>query len=154
MSAATDRRVHVRWMIRRDMPTVLDIETAAFEFPWTEDDFIRCLRGRNTIGLVAEVDDLVMGYTIYELFDKRLDLLNIAVEPMFQRDGIGSAMVRKLIGKLSPQRRTRILTEVREGNLPAHQFFKAMGFRAVRVLRKFFDHVDEDAYLFQYRMKW
>ena len=36
-------RVHIRWMIRRDMPEVLDIEQCGFEFPWSEEDFIRCL---------------------------------------------------------------------------------------------------------------
>jgi len=44
--------VHIRWMIRRDMPEVLDIESGSFEFPWSEEDFIRCLRQRNCIGMV------------------------------------------------------------------------------------------------------
>ncbi len=29
-------RVHIRWMIRRDMPEVLAIEDESFEFPWLE----------------------------------------------------------------------------------------------------------------------
>ena len=48
-----DLQVHIRWMIRRDMVDVLDIESAAFEFPWSEEDFIRCLRQRNCIGMIA-----------------------------------------------------------------------------------------------------
>ena len=36
--------VHIRWMIRRDMPTVLSIEESSFEFAWSEEEFIRCLR--------------------------------------------------------------------------------------------------------------
>ena len=47
-------RVHIRWMIRRDMAEVLEIERGAFEFPWFEEEFIRCLRQRNCIGMVAE----------------------------------------------------------------------------------------------------
>ena len=39
-------RVHIRWMIRRDMPEILAIEDESFEFPWIEGDFIRCLRQR------------------------------------------------------------------------------------------------------------
>ena len=54
--------VHIRWMIRRDMPSVLAIEQECFEFPWYEDDFVRCLRQRNCIGMVAELDDKVVGY--------------------------------------------------------------------------------------------
>ncbi len=36
--------VHIRWMIRRDMAAVLEIENQSFEYAWSEDDFIRCLR--------------------------------------------------------------------------------------------------------------
>src|SRR5687768_6635477 len=55
-------RVHIRWMIRRDMPEVLSIETQCFEFPWTEEDFLRCLRQRNCIGMVAEQGEKVVGF--------------------------------------------------------------------------------------------
>ena len=36
-------RVHIRWMIRGDMDDALEIENQSFEFPWSEDDFVRCL---------------------------------------------------------------------------------------------------------------
>ena len=71
--------VHIRWMIRRDMPEVLDIENRSFEFAWTEEDFIRCLRQRNCIGMVAEHDERVVGFMIYELHKNRLHILNFAV---------------------------------------------------------------------------
>ena len=73
--------VHIRWMIRRDMPSVLDIESRCFEFAWSEDDFIRCLRQRNCIGMVAEEDNQVVGFMIYELHKNRLHILNFAVDP-------------------------------------------------------------------------
>ena len=46
--------VNIRWFIRRDMPEVVAIEKQGFEFPWSEEDFLRCLRLRHTIGMVAE----------------------------------------------------------------------------------------------------
>jgi len=144
-------RVHIRWMIRRDMPEVLDIETLSFEFPWSEEDFIRCLRQRNCIGMVAEYDDQVVGFMIYELHKNRLHILNFAVHEAFQRHGVGKQMVEKLIGKLSAKRRTRVLLEVRETNLAAQVFFRNLGFRAVSVLRDFYEDTTEDAYLMQYR---
>ena len=55
-------RVHIRWMIRRDMPEVLAIEHASFEFPWCEEEFLRVLRQRNCIGMVAEYGERVVGY--------------------------------------------------------------------------------------------
>lgn len=144
-------RTHIRWMIRRDMPEVLAIEAASFEFPWLEDDFIRCLRQRNCIGMVAEHDDRVVGFMIYELNKSRIQVLNFATAPNAQHSGVGTQMVRKLIGKLSAQRRTRILLEVRETNLAAQLFFRDNGFRAISVLRDYYEDTPEDAYLMQYR---
>ena len=144
-------QAHIRWMIRRDMPEVLQIETESFEFPWCEDDFIRCLQQRNCIGMVAEVNDRVVGFMIYELHRTRLHVLNFAVAASCRRRGIGSQMVAKLISKLSHQRRTRIVLEVRETNFPAQVFFREHGFRAVSILRGYYDDTPEDAYTMEYR---
>ena len=102
---------------------------------------------------MAERDDKVIGFVIYEIHKKRLHILNFAVHEDHQRQGIGEAMASKLLRKLSHERRTRIMLEVRETNLDAQLFFKTMGFRAVSVLRDFYeeDGAEEDAYLMQYR---
>lgn len=144
-------KVHIRWMIRRDMPEVLRIESGSFEFPWTEEDFIRCLRQRNCIGMVAEMGEKVVGFMIYELHKNELHILNFAVHPDFRRHGVGAQMVEKLVGKLSANRRSRILLEVRETNLAAQVFFRNLGFRAVSVLKDFYDDTTEDAYVMSFR---
>jgi len=148
-----DVRVHIRWMIRRDMSEVLDIEADSFEFPWSEEDFIRCLRQRNCIGMVAEYDDRVVGFMVYELNRTRLHILNFAVAPDCRRRGVGTQMIAKLSGKLSAGRRTRLVLEVRETNLPAQLFFRHSRFRAVSVLRGYYEDTPEDAYLMQYRYR-
>ena len=143
--------VHIRWMIRRDMSAVLDIEGHSFEFPWSEYEFIRALRQRNCIGMVAELNEVVVGFMIYELHKNRLHILNFAVHSDYRRNNVGSSMVEKLVSKLSYQRRSRILLEVRETNLPAQLFFKNVGFQAVSVLRDFYEDTTEDAYVMQLR---
>jgi len=143
-------RVHIRWMIRRDMPEVLQTEEESFEYSWTEEDFLRCLRQRNCIGMVAEQGEKVVGFMIYELHKAKLHVLNFAVHPTCRRTGVGRQMVIKLVSKLSNHRRTRITLAVHERNLPAQLFFRAMGFRAVRVLRAYYEDSGEDAFLMQY----
>lgn len=145
-------RVHIRWMIRRDMPDVLRTEHQSFEYAWTEDDFLRCLRQRNCIGMVAEHNDRIVGFMIYELHKNRLHVLNFAVAPSYRRSGIGAQMVGKLIGKLSSHRRTKITLAVRERNLPAQVFFRTQDFRALRVLRNYYEDSGEDAFLMEFRV--
>jgi len=142
--------IHVRWMIRRDMPEVVGIEREAFEFPWSDEDFTRCLRQRNCIGMVAEIADSVVAFMIYELHRSRLHMLNFAVTRSHRRLGIGTHMMEKLVGKLTPDRRGRIMLEVRETNLPAQLFFRSLGFRATSVLKDFYQDSTEDAYQMQY----
>ncbi len=143
-------RVHIRWMIRRDMPEVLAIEHAGFEFPWCEEEFLRVLRQRNCIGMVAELGERVVGFMIYELHKNKLNVLDFAVHPEFRRGAVGQQMVDKLVGKLSSHRRTRIMLHVRETNLPAQFFYKTQGFRAVELVREHFQDSGEDAYLMSY----
>jgi len=145
-------KVHIRWMIRRDMPEVLRAEQDSFEFAWTEEDFLKCLRQRNCIGMVAECDEHVVGFMIYELHKAKLHVLNFAVHPEHRRNGVGRAMVGKLIGKLSSHRRTKISLAVRETNLAAQLFFKAVNFRATKVMRAYYEDSGEDAFLMQYRL--
>ena len=90
---------------------------------------------------------------IYELHKDQLHVLNFSVLPYVRRRGIGMQMVNKLVGKLSQQRRNRIVLEIRETNLAAQMFFKNLSFRAVSVLRDYYDDTVEDAYVMQYRYK-
>lgn len=143
--------IRIRWMIRRDMPEVMEIEGRSFEFPWAEDDFIRCLRQRNCIGMVAELDERVVGFVIYEHHKSRIYILNLAVHPAFRRLGVGTAAVQKLAGKLSAQRRNRVVLRVRETNLDAQRFFRACGFLATGIDRGHYDDTTEDAYRFEFR---
>ena len=146
--------LHIRWMIRRDMPEVLDIENQSYvgSFVWSQDDFISCLCQRNCIGMVAEFEEQVVGFMIYELHKTRLHVLNFAVHPAFRYRGVGRSMMDKLKNKVTTARRTEITLQVRETNLAGLQFFKASGFRAVSVLRDFYDDATEDAIDMRYRV--
>lgn len=149
-------KVATRWMIRRDMPEVLAIESNNFEFPWSDEDFTRCLRQRNQIGVVAErVDSVIaagqiVGYMIYELHRTHFQIVNLAVHSGNHRRGVGKAMIRKLADKLHPGCRAKITCGVRESNISALHFLKAQGFRAVSLLRDQYIDSPEDMILMHY----
>ena len=144
--------VQVRWMIRRDMHDVLRIEQESSDCSWGEQDFLECLRQRNCIGMVAELEGRVVGFMVYELHKNRLHLLNFAVASSYRRTGIGAQMIDKLVNKLSQQRRQEIMLELRESNLAAQLFFHNLGFRATQVLRQHYPDTQEDAYILQFRL--
>ena len=147
-----DIPVHVRWMVRRDFAQVLEIEEKCFEFPWTEQEFRQCLQQPNCIGMVAEQEEQVVGFVIYETPKSRIFITNIAIDPAFQRHGIARQMIQKLVTKMIYQQRHRIVIEIRETNLPALVCFRSLGFRASTVLKNFYEEQSEDAYVLQYRL--
>lgn len=151
-STITKVGVHIRWMIRRDMPEVLEIQNACFYAPWNEESFLAVLRKRNCIGMVAELGEKIVGFYIYELYKTKLRILNFAVLPEYHRCKIGSQLIDKLISKLSAHRRTAITLETRESNLPAQLFFKSHGFKAIKIIHNYYDD-DETAYRFKYKLK-
>lgn len=140
---------HIRWMIRSDMPEVLAIERQSFGNPWAEQEFILALRQRNCIGQVAEHNDIIVGFMLYELFKHRLELINLAVLCDSRRQGVGSALIDKLKTKCSAERRHTIVADIPVSNEHSHLFFKANGFLATGLM---FDkpNGEEDSYIFEY----
>jgi [ribosomal protein S18]-alanine N-acetyltransferase len=147
------RNGFTRWMIRNDLERVIEIEKSSFEYPWTRQDFVLALGNRNCCGNVYEIGDEVVGYMIYVLENKALQLINLAVEEKYRRNGIGGEMIAKLVGKLPYQKRERIIAEVRESNLEAQCFLRSMDFRAIAILPKWYEETDETAYGFEYICK-
>lgn len=152
MSNATETKIAIHWLNRGDMGDVLRIESASFDDPWIEDDFLNVLRQRNCIGMVAELAGRVVGFMIYKLHKGNLEILDFAVDPRYRRQGVGRQMVDRLKNKLSQQWRTELQMLVRERNLVAQLFFRSQEFLAVDVLPNEYDDTDEDAYVMRYRL--
>ena len=148
---AEEISVHIRWMIRRDLPEVLEIEAESFEFPWFEEDFIRARKQRNCIMMVTEYESKIVGFMIYELHKNYIHIPNFAVSCQFRRLGVGSQMIAKLIAKLESSKKSKITLGIRETNLPAQLFFRENGFKAVSVLHNHYSDTSEDVYLFEFK---
>lgn len=147
MATETNDRaiVHIRWLIRRDLPDVLDIDSRSFFDVWEEEDFVRFMRQRNAIGMVAEFGERIVGFMVYELQKNRLDLIRMAVHPHWRKLDIGTQMVDKLVSKLSTHRRDRIRADVPDDMYMAHAFLKRMGFEAHAIQRG-------EVYRFEYQI--
>ena len=144
--------VNVRWMIRRDMPEVLAIEKESFTYPWSENDFVLTLQQKLMVGKVVEYREKVIGYCIYELRKKYLDVLNIAVHPDFRRQGVGSALMKDLKKQLKNDRK-RIKLVAADYNLDAHLFYKSQDFRAIDIIKDYYIAENVDGYKFVYKQK-
>ncbi|MDO5554066.1 MAG: ribosomal protein S18-alanine N-acetyltransferase [Planctomycetia bacterium] len=145
-------KVGFRWMVRSDLEEVLTLERRCFEYRWTKEDFAECLSRRNCAGMVALYEGRIVGFMVYEVGKRRIELISLAIAPEEQRRGTGRALVMRLIRKLRANRRTKISVTVRERNLQAQLFFRELGFRASSIMRQFYEPAAEDAYVMQFRL--
>lgn len=138
----------IRYVVARDLETICDIENDSYEFPWTKGEFALSRVDRKQVFMVAESDNKVVGYMIYKLLMHSIKILNITVVSGLRKHGIGEAMVDRLKNKMRTGNRSSIMADVRDSNLPAHLFFKAIGFRATKVFKDKYENVDDDCYRF------
>jgi ribosomal-protein-alanine N-acetyltransferase len=135
-------------MCRKDMPTILKIENESFENPWEDAAFTAALTQRNVIGSVAEIDSEVVGYVVYSLNKRNLEIVNLATAVEHRFEGVGKTIIERLKHKLTPQRQS-LNVLVRETNLDCQLFLRSCGLLATGIRRGFYDDTREDAFLFR-----
>lgn len=151
-ASPTPRPVQMRWAIRSDRLAILDIERTSFPYPWGEDRLAAELRRRNVIAQVVYDGDELVGFVVYEMRPRSVDVLALAVASHRRREGIGRFLLGRIVDKLHPLRRRVATLRVRESNLGAQLWFRRLGWRASGVVRGHFDDTGEDAYPFQWAL--
>lgn len=132
--AATKVSPHIRWMIRRDMPEIEQIEIGV-ENPIPIFEIEQFCQSRYCIGMVAELGEKVVGFVLYELHKSHLQISRIAVHPEYRRLGIASAIIGKLKSQLSIERRRKLEITVCEYDLYLQLFLRSQSFLCVEVVR-------------------
>lgn len=130
----TQTKITVRWMIRRDLPQIVQIELDSAG-GWDEDRVLRHMAVANKIGMVAEADapgggTVVVGFVLYELRANCVRINRIAVHPNWRRRGVGRDLVARLKGRLGVHghRRDALSASVPENAVGAQCFLRQCGF--------------------------
>lgn len=125
---------------------VAQIEQACFADPWTEDGLREELDNSCARFLTAvTADGTVAGYIgCHTVLDEGY-IANVAVLPVFRRQGIGRQLVRTLLERSKDL--AFVTLEVRASNAAAIALYTECGFQSVGVRKKFYSHPTEDALL-------
>lgn len=139
-------------MSREDLPAVLAIERASHPEPWSEGSFREEL-GRPLSRLVVARLGMsgppgrVVGYVCWWLVADELQILNLAVDPLFRRRGAGRALIAEALRSGRAQSARRAVLEVREGNRAALGLYESVGFRLVGARHGYYSATNETALL-------
>ena len=132
--------------------SVARLERENFSLPWSENVLSSELKNPLSLWVVATNDGAVIGYVGAQIVPDEADMMNLAVDAQYRRQGIGKALVEHLIASLQ-ERMVRSLTlEVRVSNAPAVSLYEGMGFLTVGRRPNYYQKPKEDAWIL--RKEW
>lgn len=131
-----------------DLPELVRIEAAVHVAPWGEASFKAELeKPYSKIWVLTdeETDAIVAGYIVFwTLFDE-CQILNVATDLSFKRQGFAQKLIRKVADFSIRQGLKRVVLDVRKSNMPAIQLYQKMRFNVQHVRKSFYSN-GEDAY--------
>ena len=135
-----------RAMTTADLDAVAEAERRCHPFPWTRGNFADSLTAGHGAWLALE-DGRMAGYAVMMQVLDEVHLLNITVLPELQRSGRGSALLLQLFDLARHQAATRMLLEVRPGNVSGQGLYQRHGFVEIGRRRDYYPAPDgrEDA---------
>jgi len=121
-----------RWMIRKDLHQVLEIDSLCFEPGFTEDALTEMLAEPQMVGWVLERGHEILGYYVFQVCSDHFFLERLAIDPQHQRNGFGTLLIDLLKDRIKPGRpRNSIRVYVDEYDLNSQLFFQAQDFLAI-----------------------
>jgi len=129
--------VEIRPMHELDVPVIVSIERAAYQFPWSEGIFRDCLR----VGYVCRVVDVggdMAGYGIMSVGAGEAHILNVCIRDEYRGRGLARKVLVYLLDRARASSMYEAFLEVRPSNKAAARLYQSMGFEQVGVRRGYY----------------
>lgn len=111
-----------------DVVAIADLESLCFKNPWTTRMIESEMADPHASFYLGELNGKVVSYFGFLQVLDELQILNIAVDPMYQNMGIGKKML-EYFDSIARKMQIRAATlEVRESNIPAIHLYEKVGF--------------------------
>ncbi len=124
---------------------ILEIENSSFPSPWSQRAFIQEIENPVSHLWALLADDRLVGYICFWMFDREIQLINIAVHPQERGKGMGHLLMTKMIETGFSKGSQYIWLEVRISNLSAKRLYHRLGFEEIGRRRGYYRETKEDA---------
>lgn len=131
---------------------VAELEKQCFSDPWSVNSISSELTNPLSLWVVAIDGDRLVGYVGSQSVMGWADMMNIAVDPLYRRMGIGRYLVEELETRLRANEVTCLTLEVRASNEGAIALYDQLGFVQVGRRPNYYRNPKEDALIL--RKEW
>jgi ribosomal-protein-alanine N-acetyltransferase len=130
-----------------DLDGVLEVEAESFTNPWTREMYASELQNRSVchILIVRMEDCRVAGFCAFWILLDEIHINNFALRPRFRGQGMGTALLQRVIVEGRGRGARRATLEVRSSNEAARRLYERMGFYVAGVRRRYYTNPVEDA---------
>ncbi|RRZ88078.1 ribosomal protein S18-alanine N-acetyltransferase [Erwinia sp. 198] len=121
----------------QDLDRAFAIEQRSHAFPWSEKTFASN-QGERYLNYRLDVGTEMAAFAITQIVLDEATLFNLAVDPAFQRRGLGRTLLQHLIGELEQRGVLTLWLEVRASNRAAIALYQQLDFNEVSVRRNYY----------------
>ena len=112
--------IKIEIMKEKDLSEVMAIECKSFSSPWSRYSFLRDINDNPySLYLSAFYQDKLAGYIGGWLVVDELHITNLAVDPDYRKQGIGTKLIKAIIDLIKEKGFKSVTLEVRESNQAA-----------------------------------
>lgn len=145
MNTMTSASLELRTLRLEDLSRIVAIEKAVYDDPWSERLLQESLTASmtHTLGYFDQSGNCA-AYSIYQVIYTEGHLLNLAVAPDRQKQGVGSKLLDDILKDSGRRGAFSFYLEVRPSNQAARRLYEKKGFRSLLIREKYYSN-GEDA---------
>jgi ribosomal-protein-alanine N-acetyltransferase len=137
--------IEIRRLSIGDLPEIEEIERRAYKTPWSRSMFASELAKGTSICLGAFEGDQLVGYIVNSRYVDAWHVMNVAVDPDYQRRGIATRLLERLFELTDEDDGRGYTLEVRVSNREAIRLYEKLGFERHGIRRGYYTDNREDA---------
>lgn len=145
-----------RKMTKADLPRVLEIEHAGYNYPWAEGIFHDCLKAAHYDCWVCEDTEAnIMAYCIVSTAVGEATVLNLCIDPVMRKQGLGRKFMLHVIETAKARKAESVFLEVRPSNTGAVALYESLGFNEIGIRPGYYkaeNNTREDAIMMAYTL--
>lgn len=131
-----------------DLTSLSRIENICFKHPWKDSDILYELE-ENPVSniIVIESNNQVVGFADYWITFDSATIAQIAVDPLFQRNHLGSELMKEILDDCFAKRVQFVTLEVRISNSKAIAFYEKNDFKREVIKPHYYDNGEDAIYM-------
>ena len=115
-----------------DLDAVTELERISFPIPWKREFFASEVGQAHRFNRVVRAPGgILAGYVFCAFAGGEIHVNKIAVDPLYRRRGVARLLMKDVLDFSARIVAEEIYLEVRPSNVPARNFYMALGFRDV-----------------------